>query len=146
VPTSYAVSADRLIQTIDHRSQAIAYPVVADPNYSSGPFTKSTVSAYSASNPGYKVSAWLSASGRAVYLGQPGVFSAMGWGVLRDNHPGYVLSGGQDRPNMKQQWDCHISGGWAEWDSWDLETGRPSNPNWPSRIGTVWPPALICNW
>ncbi|MGN7862918.1 hypothetical protein ACTJI8_20270 [Microbacterium sp. 22303] len=146
VPTSYSVSDGVLTQTVEHQNQDVAYPIVADPNYSSGPFTKSTVSAYSASNPGYKVSAWLSASGRVVHVAQPGVFSAQGWGVLKANHPGYVLSGGKDRPTMKQQWDCHIVGGLAEWDSWDLETGRPSNPNWGTRIGTVWPPALICNW
>lgn len=120
--------------------------MVADPNYSSGVLSKSTVSAYKASNPGYKVSAWLSAGGRTSALSAPWAFSQAGWGILKKNHPGYVLTGGKDRPTMKQQWDCHVAGWFAEWGSFDLETGRASNPNWGSRIGTVWPASLVCNW
>jgi hypothetical protein len=41
-----------------------------------------------------------------------------------------------DTPAMKQQWDCHVAGSWgqdgvSQNQSWDLELGRSSNPNWP---------------
>ncbi|MGH3691609.1 MAG: hypothetical protein ACRDT7_15775 [Microbacterium sp.] len=145
--TRYTVEGDVLTQIVEHRdAEGVSYPVLADPSYSSGVLSKSTVSSYSASNPGYKVSAWVSAAGRAALLVDSLLFSHEGWKILKANHPGYVLSGGKDRPTMKQQWDCHVTGWVAEWGSFDLETGRSSNPNWVSRIGTVWPASLVCNW
>ncbi|PPF32607.1 hypothetical protein [Pseudoclavibacter sp. AY1H1] len=143
LPTHYVVDGDSLTQVVDHTSvEGTVYPVVADPNYTNSIFTKSTVSAYSASNPGYKVSAYISAYGRLLYAGNSGQFSSVGWGILSSNHPGYI----NNKPTMYQQWRCHITGGFAEWGSWDLETGRSNNPNWVTRIGTVWPASKVCNW
>jgi len=145
VPTRYELDGSTLTQVVEHDANT-SYPVVADPKYTSGVLDKSDVSTYSSKNPGYKVSAWLSAGGRFVLGVDAIAFSTAGWNILKKNHPGYVLHGGKNDPTMKQQWDCHVLGGMLEWGSFDLETGRKSLPNWISRVGTVWPASKVCNW
>lgn len=57
---------------------------------------------------------------------------------------------------MSQQWDCHAVGALPEaiWGNgtWDLETGRPDNPDWGAtaaeRITSSgsWAPGKACSW
>ncbi|WP_206446289.1 hypothetical protein [Agrococcus sp. KRD186] len=146
VPTRYVVDGLSLVQVVDHASGDFTYPLIADPTWSGKVLLKAFISDYLASNPGRKLSAWLSAYGRAMYSGGDITqFSNEGWSLLVGSFGAYMPAGAV-RDSMKQQWKCHVLGGHLEYGTWDLETARPSNPNWMSRIGTVWPVSAVCNW
>lgn len=146
VPTWYVVDGLTLTQFVDHRSGEFSYPLVADPTWSGKVLLKAFISDYHADNPGRKLSVWLSAYGRSMYAeGKITQFSNEGWNLLVGSF-GTYMPVGQVRNSMNQQWRCHVVGGFLEYGTWDLETARPSNPNWASRIGTVWPVSATCNW
>lgn len=145
VPTRFVVDGLALSQVVDHSSLDIAYPVVADPTYSGKVLTSAFISDYSASNPGRKLSAKISNYGRFLYADQPDTFSQQGWSLLVGSFGSYMPVGNV-RTSMSQQWSCHVLGGWIEWGTWDLETGRPPMTNWSTRIFTVSPPSAVCNW
>lgn len=146
IPTHYELVGKELVQTVSHRSMArVSYPITFDPSYSSGVLSKSDDHRYPGDGGGYQISAWLSAWGRLVYTVDSRFLTAEVWGLFRKYH--WQTSGTLWVTSLQQQWDCHIMGGWLEWDSWDLETKRPSNPNWSSRIwNNLLTPSAVCNW
>lgn len=144
VPTHFEIHGSHLVQIVSHQSAAsLEYPVTFDPSYATGVLSKSSAQVYSGG--GYQVSAWLSAWGRLVYAVDSRILAAEAWGLLKKNH--WQAADSRWVDSLQQQWDCHITGGWLEWDSWDLETKRPPNPDWLSRIwNNLLTPAAVCNW
>lgn len=146
VDTYYEVEGLTLVQVVEHWSDDVVYPVVADPTWSGKVLWKATMSDYLASNPGRKLTAHVSAYGRMI-LGEGRLtqFRTEGWSLLLGSFAGYMPVGSV-RSSMDQQWRCHVIGHLFEQGTFDMETARPSNPNWASRIGTVWPASQVCNW
>lgn len=72
--------------------------------------------------------------------------TGIAWASLLDRYP--VIA---DYPTIRQQWNCHFLGSLPEFDTYDLEFNRPSDPNWfakvPERIfDGGFNPANACNW
>lgn len=146
VPTNYEFEGRELVQTVAHKSMAdVKYPITFDPSYASGVLSRSDDHRYLGAGGGYQISAWLSAWGRLVYTVDSRFLTAEVWTLFRKYH--WQTTGTTWVTSLQQQWECHILGGWLEWDSWDLETKRPANPNWASRISNnLLSPASVCNW
>ncbi|GAA4380471.1 hypothetical protein GCM10023152_28940 [Agromyces bauzanensis] len=86
--------------------------------------------------------------GSKAYLANAMEFRNLGWGAITSNR-GLGRSVGS--ASVQQQWDCHIAGGWAEWDTWDLELSTPAKSDWfisgPGRVvANGFAPAAFCNW
>jgi hypothetical protein len=147
VATRYEVNGTTITQVIEHHDGQ-AYPVVGDPWIGMNLFGTMTKGTYK-SQPKY--SGVLSAWGSSVYTGlaQGGGIgaAAAGQAILRD--AGWTewksrLVGSNPAATLKQQYDCHVLGGYAVWLSgvhWDLETSRYSNPNWLNNLS-----GHRCNW
>ncbi|MFQ4149801.1 hypothetical protein AAGW05_14090 [Arthrobacter sp. LAPM80] len=83
----------------------------------------------------------LSSWGRSDVILNAGQFVNSGWNLLKTKYPEWMFT-----PTMRQQWECHVLGGIAEWGTFDLEYDRRSLPNWRDRIGRVSPLSATCNW
>lgn len=144
VDTSYTLEENTLVQTVRHKQHSqITYPVTFDPAFATGVLSKSDDVPYGAG--GYQVRAWLSAWGRLVYHIDSRILTSEAWSVLKKYH--WQMSVPQWQSSLQQQWECHVTGGWLEWDSWDLETIRPANSAWLSRIwNNLLTPSAVCNW
>lgn len=143
VSTAYHLDGNTVIQKVFHRGlDATDYPIVFDPAYSSGVLAESWAYGYQS---GHRISATLSAWGRLVHQFSTPTFAVESWNLLYSNH--WQVRDARWINSLRQQWDCHIAGGVLEWGTWDIETTRPSNPNWRDRILTYWhTPSLVCNW
>ncbi|MBT2515813.1 hypothetical protein J7E29_00005, partial [Streptomyces sp. ISL-90] len=93
----------------------------------------------------WRISVKLSLEGSHAYLGNAMEFRNLGFGAIRSNLGRYAKSA-----SVAQQWDCHIAGGWAEWDTWDFELSRPANDDWfvtgPGRVVEDGNVSDFCNW
>lgn len=142
VPTSYRVEGDTLIQTVDHAAAGVAYPVVADPWAGRDLFLYIITTRYRYLDQ-VVVSTRLSTWGWAVY----GTQGRRGYEIVRDEGWKELVADRpwvQDRPTMKQQYDCHALFGYALWGAgihWDMEWARGSNPTWREGITQH-----RCNW
>jgi hypothetical protein len=87
-----------------------------------------------------QLSMQLSGCGRYDVIFNAGQFLSSGWNLLKSRHSSWIFT-----PSMRQQWECHVLGGIAEWGTFDLEYERRSLPNWRSRIG-MRPISQTCNW
>lgn len=143
VRTHYEIADGTVTQVIEHKAEGVAYPVVADPKVYYAWWQLFTWSEWRW-NAGYgmnQLSVELSEWGRHDVIFNAGQFLTSGWNLLKSKHSSWIFT-----DSMRQQWECHVLGGLAEWGTFDLEYERRSNPNWRSRIGTVWPPSATCNW
>lgn len=62
-------------------------------------------------------------------------FKSREWSELAWKELVRVVGPDIDTPGTRQQWDCHVAGSWAQDgisadQDWNLELGRPSNPDW----------------
>ncbi|MGJ3192654.1 hypothetical protein ACR30Z_21080 [Paenarthrobacter sp. FR1] len=142
VSTHYEVSGNIVTQVVEHNTPGLAYPVVADPKVYYAWWQLFTWSewrwnSYYGMN---QLSMELSGWGRYDAIFNAGQFLSCGWSLLQSKHSWWMFT-----PSMRQQWECHVLGGLAEWGTFDLEYERYSNPNWRSRIG-MWPVSQTCNW
>jgi len=48
--------------------------------------------------------------------------------------------------SMRQQWECHVLGGLAEWGTFDLEMSGDPTQTGGAVFGTVLPLSSTCNW
>lgn len=147
VPTRYEVDGTTITQVVEHDATH-TYPVVADPWLGSNLFGTMSKSTFKTKP---KYTGVLSGWGSAVYSGiaQGGGIAgaAAGQAILRD--AGWSewksrLVGSNPAATLKQQYDCHVLGGYAVWLSgvhWDLEAVRSSNPNWLNNVN-----GHRCNW
>lgn len=142
VPTRYEVQGSKLTQIVAHDSQAVEYPVVADPKiyYAWWQIFSWTEFHTPRAYPTGQLSIALSGWGRWDVIMNAGQFLTSGWNLLKSKYPSRIL-----KTSMRQQWDCHVLGGIAEWGTFDLEMKRPPNANWRSRVGML-PPSATCNW
>lgn len=142
VPTRYIVDGSTVTQIVDHSSAAYEYPVVADPKiyYAWWQIFSWTNYHYPAKYPAGQLSIALSGWGRWDVITNMVQFQRSGWSLLKSKYPSSILT-----TTMRQQWDCHVLGGIAEWGTFDLERKRPSNANWRNRIG-MRPLSSTCNW
>lgn len=140
VPTHYEIDGSTVTQVVEHVGKGVTYPVTADPTYSWQLLDSSTY-LYSSSYGSNVLTASPSAWGRAVLAVSQPTFAVDAWALMKAHHAPSAFT-----TNMVHQWDCHIAGGWAELGTFDMEKFRSVNYNWRSRIGTVWPPSLTCNW
>lgn len=150
VETHYEVNGSVLVQVIRHDDETI-FPVVADPWLGKNLFGKVTKNRNGLFKGKATYSSVLSTWGTAVYTGiaQGGGIagSAAGQAILRD--AGWTelksrLIGSSPPATLKQQYDCHVLGGYAVWLSgvhWDLELARTSKPNWLNGVNQH-----RCNW
>lgn len=142
VKTRYEVSGNTVTQVVEHNAPGVAYPVVADPKVYYAwwqLFTWSEwrwSSAYRMNQLSMQLSGW----GRYDVIFNAGQFLSSGWNLLKSRHSSWIFT-----PSMRQQWECHVLGGVAEWGTFDLEYERRSLPNWRSRIG-MRPLSQTCNW
>lgn len=143
VKTHYVITGRTVTQVIEHKAEGVSYPVVADPKVYYAWWQLFTWSEWRW-NGDYRMnqlSIALSAWGRHDVIFNAGQFLTSGWNLLKQKHSSWIFT-----DSMRQQWECHVLGGLAEWGTFDLEYERPSNPNWRSRIGAVWPLSATCNW
>ena len=152
VPTHYEVSGTAVTQVIEH-GEGSAYPIVADPWWDDMLFKDFTDSREPYYNGQPVYSAMLTPWGRSVYIGEfrripptPGstlfgntIIRTYGW----DEWKTYLV-GPDPADTLKQQYDCHVLGGYDVFHAgfhWDLEAGRSSKPNWLFDL-----PDHGCNW
>jgi hypothetical protein len=147
VASRYEVNGKMITQVIEHDDRYV-YPVVGDPWIGMNLFGAMSKDTF---NGKPKYSGVLSAWGTSVYSGlaQGGGIgaAAAGQAILRD--AGWTewksrLVGSNPAATLKQQYDCHVAGGYAVWLSgahWDLEAARSSNPNWLNNVF-----GHKCNW
>lgn len=143
VPTRFAIQETTLVQFVDH-NQGFSYPVVADPWLGKDLFTGFSKTTYK-NEPRYNFSrtGW----GRSVHTGlaQGGgvaaaavgqqILKTYGWSELKVIWPAIT-----DKASLKQQFDCHVVGGYFEAE-WNLERSRPNKSNWLSSAASH-----KCNW
>ncbi|MFT3876539.1 MAG: hypothetical protein QM708_08980 [Propioniciclava sp.] len=151
VPTHYELDGATLTQVVEH-SAAVSYPVVADPWFGIWLFDGFR-RAWHTRERGYKYTAALTPWGWAVYTGVATPLPAPAIGVVYGNrmvrwhgwNEWKQRMLGQSPPaTMEQQYACHVVGGYNVWKAglhWDLETWRPSKPDW---LGNM--VGHGCNW
>jgi hypothetical protein len=147
VPTRYEVNGTTVTQVVEHTTKH-AHPVTADPWLGTNLFGSMERGTY-AGKPKYRGA--LSTWGIAVYSG-----AAQGGGLLGSSagrsimyDAGWTewksrLVGSNPAATLKQQYDCHVYGGYAFWAAgthWDLESFRYSNPSWANNVF-----GHRCNW
>ncbi|UWX95798.1 hypothetical protein N2K95_08785 [Arthrobacter zhaoxinii] len=142
VETHYEMAGNTVTQIVDHNAPGVVYPVVADPKvyYAWWQLFKWSEWRWSSAYRSNQLSMQLSAWGRHDVIFAAGQFVSSGWNLLKQKHPSWIFTS-----SMRQQWECHVLGGIAEWGTFDLEINRPSLPNWRKRIG-MRPLSATCNW
>lgn len=148
VPTFFEVRGDYLVQHVDHLSGEYSYPIVADPVYSRGIIGKVLTERWTPQ--GYwHVALHVTLKARVMWgQGQWAKVYVDGLAELREHHPRSMAS-----HTMSQQWECHVVGLPMTY-TIDLESFRPSYPQWRSRIPTLQrivregrgSVANTCNW
>jgi hypothetical protein len=151
VATHFKLSGTTLTQVVDLTDEATVFPVVADPWLGANLFGLLQVNRNGRFKSQNVYSAVLSTWGTAVYYGaaQGGgigaaaagqvILRTAGWDELKTR-----LVGANPAATLQQQYDCHVTGGYAVWLAglhWDLELARRSLPNWGPTIGSHG-----CNW
>ncbi|MDR2380093.1 MAG: DUF2599 domain-containing protein [Bifidobacteriaceae bacterium] len=140
VPTRFEIEDDAIVQIVDHTSQDVAYPVVADPYLFVDLFSKVTKTNKGSGK--FVISAKLSAWGQLIertWVVLPsglGVMVGTGWAEVVSKQPS------ANTTVMLQQHQCHALYGWTLGykDTWDYESWRSSTWN----VAT-WTKKL-CNW
>jgi hypothetical protein len=141
VPTRYEIEGNVLTQVVEHNTNGVVYPVVADPEVGGGllaGYWKNRPGGYAYKN-GSQWSTRLSQWGGVVYFGGLAgieVVKNQGWNEW------YKFPTTPVSATIEQQYKCHAQFGYAVWKAglwWDFETARSSNSNW------LWNP-LNCNW
>lgn len=148
--TYFEVDGSTLVQIVEHEPTT-AFPVIADPWLGKNLFGKVEKNRRGLFQKKATYSSVLSTWGTAVYTGiaQGGGIagSVAGHAILRDAGWSELKSrlvGSSPAATLKQQYDCHVLGGYAVWMSgvhWDLELARPNNPNWLKGVDKH-----KCNW
>lgn len=142
IETFYRVDGATVTQIVQHDADGVVYPVVADPKIYYAWWQIFSWSEWKpTSYPKGQLSIALSGYGRWDVITAADQFLSSGWSLLRSKYSSSILT-----TSMRQQWECHVLGGIAEWGTFDLERHRYSNPNWRNRIGRVWPLQNVCNW
>jgi hypothetical protein len=151
VPTTLEISGTTVTQVVALDADGLSFPVVADPWLGSNLFGLVQINRNGQYLGQNVYSSVLSSWGTAVYTGiaQGGGLggAALGQQILRDAGWSELktrLVGSNPATTLKQQYDCHVLGGYAVWIAgvhWDLERARSTNSNWGSGIFTH-----KCNW
>lgn len=148
VPTFFDIRDNKLVQHVDHKSGEYAYPIIADPVYSRGIISQVVTEQWTAETH-WHVAIKVTLKARALWgVGQMDKVYRDGLADLREHHPRSMSS-----ESMAQQWECHVVGLPAT-RTIDLESIRPSNPQWRDRIPTIQqivregkqPIYDTCNW
>lgn len=143
VETRYEIEGSSVTQIVNHQGAGVMYPVVADPKIYYAWWQLFTWSEWrwNATYGMNQLSMELSSWGRSDVILNAGQFVNSGWNLLKTKHSSWIFTA-----SMRQQWECHVLGGIAEWGTFDLEYERRSLPNWRDRIGRVSPLSATCNW
>ncbi len=143
VPTSFRLDGTTLVQLVAHDA-GDAYPVVADPWLGADLFGgRSVTTAGGDVRYNFSRTTW----GVAVHTGVAGgggpgalaagiaILQTAGWDELTTPWPAIT-----NKPTLKQQFDCHVVGGFFE-GQWNLERYRTNKPDWLGSATTH-----KCNW
>ncbi|GIG41119.1 DUF2599 domain-containing protein [Cellulomonas phragmiteti] len=138
VPTRFEVTDGVITQVVDHRTEGVTYPVVADPWLGIDLFSN----VWRHTDRGdLRVNATKSTWGQAMHLPAAGnltIFFTAGWAEVAAKQPRVT-----EKLSLHQQYECHVAGGYFNLaGDWNLEKFRPNRPNgWGRHVASH-----RCNW
>ncbi|SFK49502.1 hypothetical protein [Cellulomonas sp. KH9] len=140
VPTRFELADGVLTQVVDHRTQDVSYPIVADPYLGRDLFSSVTRDTY---NGDLRINATKSIWGQSQHLPTPAgwqIFFTAGWNEVKARQPRVT-----EKLTLLQQYECHVAGGYFNSAGpWNLEKFRPDRT---ALAGWGWLVAFHrCNW